>query len=336
MKDGLKVWTLLQVPFHRFVAVRWLNRWLLWASIRGLMWRNGIHKPITWFMVPHVASLAHRLGESLCVYYCIDDYAAFPEVNSLVVGAMDVELTRRADIVFVASETLYESKRRLNSQAYMSPHGVDVDHFRSAQDESVSVPLDIAQLPHPIVGFFGLVEKWIDVELMAYLAQKRPQWTFLIIGRVAIPDSEVPRLPNMQFIGQRPYADLPAYGKQFDVAVIPYRINQQSLNANPLKLREYLAMGKPVVSVSTPEIEKLKDVVDIAYSREEFLVCLDAALARPNSLASIEQRIDRVATCSWDARLREVWRLIGNHVSGRDFGPHAQADSISATQNCSG
>ena len=114
---------------------------------------------------------------------------------------------------------------------------------------------------------------------MDYLAEQRPRWTFLLIGRVAVLEAQLPRRPNIRFIGKRPYESLPAYGKQFDVAVIPYRQTKFNFHANPLKLREYLAMGKPVVTVSTPETDKYADVVEIAHSREDFLAKLDLVLA---------------------------------------------------------
>ena len=162
----------------------------------------------------------------------------------------------------------------------------------------------------PIVGFFGLIERRIDLELLDYLAASRPHWTFLLIGLVALPARELPQRPNLHFIGTRPYESLPAYGKQFDVAIIPYRQTQFDYHANPLKLREYMAMGKPVVAVSTPEINKYADVVNVAHSREEFLSKLDAVVSGPAEAAAVERRIGRVALESWDARLTEVLEIV--------------------------
>src|SRR5438132_3538794 len=280
VEEGLKVRTLLQLPFHRFGWVRRLNQFLLLASLRWLMWREGIRRPISWFMIPHLSSVVGKLDEELSVYYCIDDYAALPGVNSKAIQAMDEELTRKADIVFVASDTLLEMKLALNLNTHVSPHGVDFDHFAQAQDETLPVPTDIASLPRPVIGFFGLIERWIDLDLVDFLAKQRPHWSFVMIGRVALADHEIPHRANIHYLGKRNYQDLPAYGKQFDAAIIPYRLTQQVMHANPIKLREYLAMGKPVVSVSTPEIDKYAGVVEIARSREEFLAKLDKILAR--------------------------------------------------------
>ena len=313
--DGLRVQTLLQVPLHGLAPIRWLNRALIARTLRWLMRREKIHRPITWFMIPHLASIVGQLGERLSVYYCIDDYSALPGVNEAAVRAMDEEMTRKADLVFVASDTLLEQKRRLNANTHVSPHGVDFDHFARAQDAALAAPADVEGLPRPIVGFFGLIERWIDLDLVDYLAAARPQWTFLMIGRVAVPEDQLPRRSNVHFLGKRAYDLLPAYGKQFDAAIIPYRLTRQVVHSNPIKLREYLALGKPIVSVSTPEIDKYDDVVRVTRSPEEFLAGLDATLARSSTPEEIDRRMNRVASESWDARLRQVMRIVREQLA---------------------
>ncbi len=334
VSPNLKVRTSLQIPLHRFRFVRWCNRVLITITLRWLMWRERIRNPIAWFMVPHLCGILSRLGEKAAVYYCIDDYATLPDVNQEAVRAMDDELTTRADVVFTSAESLRDRKLPLNSHTYFSPHGVDVAFFGQAQNPSLAIPADTARLPGPVVGFFGLIEDWVDLELVDFLAQQRPQWTFLFIGRVAVPHSKLPHRPNLHFIGQRPYETLPAYGKQFDVALIPFRRTEVILHANPLKLREYLAMGKPIVSVSTPEIDKYADVVEIAHSRDEFLAKLDAVLSRAPSTEETRKRAERVALESWDARLSQVFSLLERQFLARDQGekfrdaPHAISASV--------
>jgi glycosyltransferase involved in cell wall biosynthesis len=314
-EGGMKVQTLLQIPLHRFAPIRWLNRTIIRKTLRGLMRREKIRRPLTWFMVPHLASVIGQLGERLSVYYCIDDYSALPGVNVEAVRQMDEEMTRKADLVFVASRTLLEEKLHLNPETRVSPHGVDFDHFARAQDRDLATPADTAHLNRPVIGFFGLIERWIDLELVDYLAEQRPQWNFLLIGRTAVPGEELPRRPNIHFIGKRPYDQLPAYGRQFDVAIIPYRLTRQVLHANPIKLREYLATGKPIVSVSTPEIDRYSDVVQVATSRDEFLRAIDDALAKPTSQDDVRRRMERVRSETWDSRLAEVMKVIRRHLT---------------------
>jgi glycosyltransferase involved in cell wall biosynthesis len=313
--EGLSVQTLLQIPLHRFDLVRRANRVLMRLSLKLLLRRLGVRAPVTWFVVPHLAGVVGRLGERLSVYYCIDDYASLPDVDSDAVRSMDEETTRRADLVFVASETLLAGKLSLNPETYLSPHGVDYAHFVRAQDPALAIPDDIAALPAPIIGFFGLVERWIDLGMIEYLADKRPSWTFLMIGRVAVPDA--PARPNIVYLGPRPYATLPAYGKAFAAAIIPYHLTPQVLHANPIKLREYMAMGKPIVSVSTPEIDKFAAQVRIGRSRDEMLSHLDAAVGAGLTPAQVEAQTALASTMTWDANLRRVIDRVEARLANR-------------------
>ena len=319
--EGIKVLTLLQIPLHRFALVRWFNRLLILWTLRRLIRKEKLHRPILWFLIPHLDQVIGQLGERLSVYYCIDDYAALPDVNPEAVRRMDAATTRKADLVFVASDTLLEGKRQLNPNTHHSPHGVDFAHFARAQDASLAIPADTAGLPRPVVGFFGLFERWIALDLVDYLAAQRPQWTFLMIGRVAVPEATVPRRPNIHWVGRRPYESLPAYGKQFDAAIIPYHLTQQVLHSNPIKLREYLAMGKPIVSVSCPEIDRYGDVVAIARSPEEFLAKLDQALSRPPTPEEVRRRMDRVRAEGWEARLDGVLQTVQLALASRGDEP---------------
>jgi glycosyltransferase involved in cell wall biosynthesis len=253
----------------------------------------------------------------MSVYYCIDDYASLPDVDPVAVRRMDDELTGKADLVFVASGTLLDGKRTLNANTHVSPHGVDYDHFVKAQDPTVEPPADIAHLPRPLIGFFGLIERWIELDLVAYLARERPQWSFLMIGRVAIPDSDVPKLPNLHFIGRRPYDALPAYGKAFTAAIIPYHLTPQVINSNPIKLREYLAMGKPIVAVSIPEIDKFKDYVATARTKEEFLAALDRAVTHGLTPEQARRQTELASTMTWDANLKRVMTVVEKQLADK-------------------
>jgi glycosyltransferase involved in cell wall biosynthesis len=181
--------------------------------------------------------------------------------------------------------------------------------FRAASDPGTA-PIDaVATLRHPIIGFYGLIEAWIDLDLIAFLARERPQWTFLLIGRIAVDPGDLNQLPNVVFAGPQPYVSLPRWAKAFDVAIIPYRPTRQVLNSNPLKLREYLATGKPVVSVSTPEVDRFTDCVRIARDPAEFLRHIDDALVH-DSAADRSRRIAAVADMTWEARMRDVLAVV--------------------------
>lgn len=328
--EGLRLRTLFQFPFHRFASVRWLNRRIIRTTLAWMKLRHGIRNPITWFHVPHVPFLVGELGEQLSVYYCIDDYAAYPGVHANTVRAMDAETTRRADVVFIASDTLLAGKRELNPNTHVSPHGVEYEHFATAQESSLKVPADVAHLKGPVVGFFGLIEKFIDLDLIDWLASTRPEWQFLFIGRVAIPPESLPVRPNIHFIGKRPYAELPAYTKRFDACVIPYCAGDWSYHANPIKLREYLATGKPVVAVDTPQMRKFADVVEVTRTRDEFLAALDQVLTVPGTKEDSARRMARVAPLGWSARADEVLETLAAELTSRQI-PYGRDGCVPGT-----
>jgi glycosyltransferase involved in cell wall biosynthesis len=320
---GEQMWciTMPQLPFRHLAFARTINRILGRYLVKRAFRRLRFERTISWFLVPHAGALAGYLSEDLVVYYCIDDYAALPDVDRREVSRMDEELTRRAGQVFVASATLLSRKRELNASAVHSPHGVDIELFSQASEPRLREAKDARSLRHPIIGFFGLIEAWIDLELIAFLAQARPEWTFLLVGRVAVDVGDLAKLPNVVFAGPRPYETLPHWAKAFDVAIIPYRLTEQVLNANPLKLREYLATGKPIVAVSTPEIRQFADHVNIAANREQFLNCIERALVEDSEHDRV-RRMSAVASMSWDCRTEEVVAVVERRLAeitkGRD------------------
>jgi glycosyltransferase involved in cell wall biosynthesis len=307
VSDNLTVKTLVQWPAHRSRLVATINRaWsraAVWQAMRAL----GSGAPVAWCTVPHVAGFVGDIGARAIVYHCIDDYSSLPGVDAEAVRAMDDSLARRADLVIAASGPVFESRRTLNPNTVLVPHGVDFEHFARACRGQLPTPPELSDVSGPIVGFTGLIERWIDVDLVGWLAGELPHATFIMVGRVAIPAERLPQAPNLRWLGPRPYERLPEYGARFDAAIIPYRLNAQVHAANPLKLREYLAMGLPVVSVGTPEIDKFEHVVRIARTREAFRDALAEALLERRDATGIEQRQAVASEGTWAKRVDEIW-----------------------------
>jgi len=301
--NGLQVYTLLQLPFHGSAFMRWLNRRLVsWQVGRIRRHVSSRKPPVLWFVIPHVCYLPQLHADCPTVYYCIDKYAALPGVDPQAVAAMDAVLTTDADLLFVASEKLLEEKRRQRPDAIWSPHGVDFDLFsQAAGRRGGSRPEDLPSWPGPIVGFFGLLESWIDLQLLAYLAARRPDWLILLIGQERVDISPLRAHSNIQRIGRKPFAELARYGQFFDVGMLPYRLTEQVINSNPIKLREYLAMGKPVVSVRFPHAEGFGQLVYLADNYEDFLLAIERAL-REDSADLRRARMDSVRDTTWAAR----------------------------------
>jgi glycosyltransferase involved in cell wall biosynthesis len=303
----VQVQRLVQLPMHRVAVVRWLNGVLLrWQVARALRRFGLAGRPlVSWFTIPHLVQVAGRIGEALTVYYCVDDYAAMPGVAADAVREMDREMVRRAGLVFAVSSTVADGHRALSDRVHHAPHGVDVKHFRRATAPLTPRPADLPD-GGPIIGFFGLIERWIDVDLVGRLAARHPEWQFVMIGRVAIPRDELPTAANVHFPGRRPYEELPGYGSWFDVAIIPYRLTHQVLQANPIKLREYIAMEKPIVAVDIPEISRHGDLVRIATTDQEWETAIAAALADPDAAARRSRQRTAADAMSWDQRIGEV------------------------------
>ena len=313
---GDRLWhcTVPQLPFRRVPGVEAFNRLFGQWAVRRAMRKAGIGRSISWFVAPHPGFLARRLGEDLCVYYCVDDFAAHPGVDAARVAAQEEHLARTADLVFVAPPALVEARRALNPNTIFSPHGVDIDLFAQAAQPG-EVAAAARGLVHPVVGYFGSLHEWIDFDLIGWLARRRPQWTFLLVGYAASDVSALAALPNIVMPGPQPYAELPKWARAFDAAIIPYKLNRQVAHANPLKLREYLATGKPVVSVRNPEIEKFAEWVRVVDGRDAFLAALDDVLAHdpPGAAAA---RMAAVAGQSWDRRAAEVIATVESRLAG--------------------
>jgi glycosyltransferase involved in cell wall biosynthesis len=230
-------------------------------------------------------------------------------MDPAAIQALDDQLTRSADVVFVAPRALLERKRALNANVHFSPHGVDFDLFARASDPSTEPAEGTRSLRHPIIGYFGTLGEFMDYDLLVYLARSRPQWTFLFVGYTAADVSALRECANVVLAGPQPYEDLGRWAKAFDVAIYAHKVNRQVKHSNPLKLREYLATGKPIVAVTTPETGCFAEFIYLADSREEFLATIDRAL-REDSPELRLKRMNSVRGSSWDARFQETVAVV--------------------------
>ncbi len=314
--DTFHVATIPQIPFRSLPGMDRLNLWLGAFLARRAMRTLGFRQRISWFVVPHPGPLAKRLGETLTVYYCIDDYASYPGMDRTAIQALDDDLTRRADVVFVAPRALVEPKRLLNPNVHFSPHGVDFELFSKAGDAATGLAEEARALKHPVIGYFGSIGEFVDFDLLAYLAESRPDWTFLFVGFASADVSRLKKYGNVVFVGPKPYESLPRWAKAFDVAIYPHQVNRQTRHSNPLKLREYLATGKPVVSVVTPETASFAEVVYLAENRETYLAAIERAL-REDTPELQSKRMNAVAGVSWNARFQETISVVEKLLATR-------------------
>ena len=292
----------LAVPAYGQPRIRDLNRHLLRFQVKRAMRKLGFNPPVNFVFNPAAAIIAGTLGETQVIYYCVDEYSAFTGVSAVSIAELEEQLLRRADAVIVSADLLYASKVKINSRTTLVRHGVDFSHFRKALDPATEVPQEIRNLPRPVIGFFGLIADWVDVDLMAEVARHFSGGSLVVLGKSTTDISKLTSLPNVHVLGRKPYEDLPAYCKGFDVALNPFRLNELTLNANPLKVREYLAAGLPVISTPIPEVEVL-GLCRIAEGVDATIAEIESALVDPGPSL---QRSDAIRHESWEARLDQV------------------------------
>jgi glycosyltransferase involved in cell wall biosynthesis len=307
--DNIHVISPVAIPFHGNAIARQINRHLLVWMLRAAARKLGFQRPITWTFLPSSADIVGRLGEQMVVYHCTDEFSQFSDHSKDATLDSERRLIEKSDRVIVSAERLLSSKAKHKPETRLVCHGVDVEHFRKACDPRTQVPDDIARIPGPIVGFFGLIADWVDLALIRDLAQSRPSVQFVLIGKINTDTSAVTGLPNVHFLGQKSYAELPAYCRRFDIAILPFAINELTLNANPLKLREYLAAGLPVLASALPEVERFRRLVRICSTKEDYLENLDELLAMQATGPRMEMSREMDAE-SWDEKVEEMSRII--------------------------
>jgi len=301
----------IAVPLYDVPAVQRLNRELLRYQVRAAQRKLGFESPLNFVFNPTASVVAGSLGERKVIYYCVDEFTAYTDAGTQGLVRLEEQLLRRADLVIVSAETLRKSKAAYNSRVELVRHGVQFEAFRKALDPSTVVPAELQGLPRPIIGYFGLMaDDWIDVELLVKVAERFSHGSLVLLGKVTTDMSQVTRLPNVHLLGRKPFEELPGYCKGFDVALNAFPINGVTLNANPLKVREYLAAGLPVVSSKIPEVEVLGDLVHVAADHDDFLRKLELALKCPGPSAA---RSESMRCESWAGRFDELVRHLQNH-----------------------
>jgi len=309
VENDLWVTTPLVLPLPHSTVARAINRQILRGTIRALRARLGIRNFHLWTFLPNTADYVGTLGEDLSVYYCVDEWSMFSYIDRNATVQAEYKLLERVDAVFAINHALADAKRAVCRDTFVSPHGVDHALFASALDDATVVPPDLAALPHPCIGFYGTLRDWVDFELIAHIARSRPQWSIALIGQQLGDLSAIRDIPNIHLLGQRPHAKLPAYCKGFDVGIIPYRIDERMAFVNPLKLREYLSAGLPVVSTAVPEVQRYAHLCRIASTPDEFVTAIAQALHETSPRAR-GRRSAAMKNETWSARVAEVARVI--------------------------
>ncbi len=316
-EEGITVISPAIVPFFGSAAAAATNRRLLTAQISSLAKRRGLTKPILWIAIPTAVEVVGRLNESMVIYHVSDKYDA-----NTMDHATDVALIRKlheraieaADLVFYSSRKLFEEITAGREKSYLLEQAVDFDHWSRVSGEKMEVADAVAKISQPRVGYFGAIEPWlIDQELVKRASRERPDWNWIFIGNKS-RGLEIEDLPNIHFLAPVSYEELPNYAAGFDVCVLPWNTEVPFTSyGSAIKVREYLASGKPVVISPLPEYESMSDVLRIGRTRDQFLNLVEDALHETGS-EPIRARQEAVKEGTWDSRAEWVSGLIGKKV----------------------
>ena len=288
---------------------------------------------VAWYYTPMALRFTDHLSFPVVVYDCMDELSHFrgapPELTRL-----EARLLERADVVFTGGHSLYESKRKLHRDVHAFPSSVDTAHFAPARDRSIAEPPDLAEIAKPRVGYFGVIDERIDLELIEAVAVARPEWQILMIGPTAKVDpAALPKQANIHWLGMKKYTELPRYLAGFDVGWMPFAINDATRFISPTKTPEFLAAGIPVVSTPVADVVRSwgsEDLVAIAADAPSSLAAIDQMLAREPAGAWLSKVDVKLAEGSWDT----TWRRMQDLIEAKQAPPEQNVSTSTSAITC--
>jgi UDP-galactopyranose mutase len=287
---------------------------------RRLFIDNGIREYVFWYYTPMALSFTSHFSPVASVYDCMDELSAFKGAHSRL-HDFERELFQRVDLVFTGGQSLYEAKRNQHPAVYAFPSSIDVSHFSKARAAKAD-PEDQEGIPHPRLGFFGVIDERFDIELLNSLARKRPEWHFVMIGPVVkIHPGTLPTHRNIHYLGPKKYDELPGYLAGWDIALLLFARNESTRFISPTKTPEYLAAGKPVISTSICDVVRPYgdlNLVRIADTAGEFIHAAENLFARSHLQTDWLARVDDfLANMSWDKTWEQMSLLLNQVIEAQ-------------------
>ncbi|MDR8407468.1 glycosyltransferase [Nonomuraea sp. 3-1Str] len=303
---GFHVMSPLPLPFYGSPLLRRLNAVLVRAQVTAVCRALGMRRPVVVVTIPTAWDVVRPMARRSLVFNRSDRHSAFPEADAATIGALERALLARADRVVYASRALMADERPLTGdRAHFLDHGVDLGHFT----RTAALPPDLAAVPGPRIGFFGALDDFVvDFDLLERVAVELPHASLVLIGDATAPMERLTKYPNVHWLGFRPYERIPEYGSGFDVAIMPWQDNAWIRHANPIKLKEYLALGLPVVSTDFAELAAYTGRVRVAAGHAAFVEAVKLTLDTGGPATAGELRAS-VLDASWSTRARELMAL---------------------------
>jgi UDP-galactopyranose mutase len=301
--------------------------------IDRLLMTESVRDFVLWYYTPMALDFTRHLKPSVTVFDCMDELSAFKGAPQELKD-LETELFARADLVFTGGHSLYEAKKAQHPRVHAFPSSIDRDHFMQARSlDPAREPDDQKDIPHPRLGFFGVVDERFDVELLRAVAAARPDWHFVIVGPVVkIDPADLPQAPNIHYLGGKQYRDLPQYVGGWNVALLLFARNESTKFISPTKTPEYLAAGKPVISTSITDVVRPygeKGLVEIADTPEEFCRAAERLLAADKNKSTWQETVDEfLSQMSWDSTWSEMWKLIEEIGSARQRKPVVKSPNL--------
>lgn len=305
------------------------------SFVEQLLAEYGIKTPIFWYYTPMALSFTDHLKPLVTIYDCMDELSAFKGAPSALRDYEDLLFTR-ADVVFTGGQSLYEFKQHQHPNIHPFPSSVDVAHF--AQARTIMTDLaDQATIPHPRIGFYGVIDERMNISLLDEVAQARPNWQLVMIGPVVkIDPTSLPHHANIHYLGSKRYEELPSYLAGWDVAMLPFALNESTRFISPTKTPEYLAAGRPVVSTSIRDVVHpygKQELVHIADSTEEFVAAIENALQQLQKNPGWLDKVDAfLAHLSWDKTWSRMNELIEAAIAKKTSGLRSIQSTLEVSQ----
>ena len=310
-ESGMYVMSPISLPLWSSKLGRLFSAYSIIVQVKIAMLILRIKDPIYYVGCPAAWEVLKRVRKRYLIYERTDLFEEMPEVDKPYIRSLDNDLVESSDLVLYVDAAMYDEGVKVNPNSVLIGHGVDWPFFASA-DESDYVPADIANVPKPIVGYFGdICDKTFDFDLVRHLAASLPEMSFVLVGPLSSDVSCLREFSNVHILGQKAYEDIPHYGKVFDASTLPWKKNRWVIHSYPIKIKEYLALGGPFVSVDIPAIEPFADVTYVADDYDDFVVKLRQAVEDKDA-ENIQRRKESVRFETWDSKVEQIVDFIKN------------------------